>query len=66
MNKALFVVNVALKSTYDGATTDSLGKYSFISRENGDQLLEASISGYNLVAQKITIGSIPIQQDLAL
>ena len=65
-NKGLFGVNIVLKNTYDGATTDSLGKYSFTSTEKGDQLLEASILGYNLVAQKITIGSIPIQQDFAL
>ena len=65
-NKALFGVSIVLKNTYDGATTDSFGKYNFTTVEKGEQLLEASISGYNTISQKITIGSTPLLQDIAL
>ena len=65
-NKALYGVSIVLKNTYDGATTDSLGKYTFTTVEKGEQLLEASITGFNSVSQKITIGSSPVLQDIAL
>lgn len=65
-NKPLFGVSVTLKNTYDGATTDSLGKYLFTTLEKGEQQLEATTSGYNMAAQKIIIGVEPIIQNLSL
>ena len=50
-NKALYGVSIVLKNTYDGATTDSLGKYTFTTVERGERFLEASITGFNSVLQ---------------
>ena len=65
-NKPLAGVSVQLKNTYDGATSDSVGNYSFTTDEKGEQVLEISSSGYFAVLQKIAIGSSPIVQNIAL
>lgn len=65
-NKPIYGVSVVLKNTYDGATTDSSGKYYFTTTEKGNQFLELTISGYNAVLQKIVISSAPIVLNLAL
>ena len=65
-NKFLYGVSITLKNTYDGATTDSLGNYSFTTTEKGDQILEATITGYNLATQKIVIGSAALVQNIIL
>ncbi len=65
-NRPLRGVSIALKNTYDGATTDLAGRYSFVTSEKGDQLLEATISGYYSISQKITIGSAALKQDISL
>ncbi|MEO9803931.1 MAG: TonB-dependent receptor [Reichenbachiella sp.] len=39
-------VNVFIKDTYDGATTDMNGNYSFDTFEKGNQILVASFIGY--------------------
>lgn len=65
-NRPLRGVSIALKNTYDGATTDLAGRYSFVTSEKGDQLLEATISGYYSRSQKITIGSAALKQDISL
>ena len=54
-NKALAGVSIVLKNTYDGATTDSAGNFSFSTTENGEQVFEASSSGYKTFEQKISI-----------
>jgi vitamin B12 transporter len=54
-NKPLAGVSISLKSTYDGATTDSTGNFSFTTIEKGEQIIVASSSGYRPFEQKITI-----------
>lgn len=54
-NKPLSGISITLKDTYDGATSDSLGNYSFSTSEKGAQILVASSSEYNEVNQPITI-----------
>lgn len=44
--KPISGVSITLKETYDGATTDSLGNFSFITTEKGNRILEATITGY--------------------
>jgi hypothetical protein len=56
-NKSLAGVSIALKNTYDGATTDSAGNFTFTTTEKGEQILQASSSGYRPFDQKITIAS---------
>ncbi len=53
--KPISGVSVTLKDTYDGATTDSLGNYSFTTTEKGRKTLETSIVGYKSYEQEINI-----------
>ncbi|MGZ8558399.1 MAG: TonB-dependent receptor [Chitinophagaceae bacterium] len=54
-SKALYGVSISLKDTYDGATTDSSGIFSFKTMEKGEQLLVASSVGHKLYEQKIKL-----------
>jgi len=65
-NKPLSGASVQLKNKYDGATSDSLGNYSFSTDEKGEQVLEVTISGYFAVLQQISIASGPIVQNISL
>ncbi len=65
-NKPLVGVSIVLKNTYDGATTDSLGNYSFSTTETGDQVIEASSSGYRSFEQKVTISSVNLTISIIL
>ncbi|RXK83376.1 TonB-dependent receptor [Filimonas effusa] len=49
------LASVTLKNSYDGATTDSMGRYSFQTTETGAQLLVISIMGYKPFEQTIII-----------
>lgn len=59
-NKPLAGVSIVLKNTYDGATTDSAGNFVFATTEKGEQVIEATASGYRSFEQKITIGNTDI------
>jgi hypothetical protein len=48
-------VSITLKETYDGATTDSSGNYSFKTSEIGEFILSATSVGYKLFEQKIKL-----------
>ena len=48
-------VSITLKDTYDGAITDSLGRFSFKTSEKGELTLVVSSIGYKPFEQKITI-----------
>ena len=65
-NRPLYGVSIVLKNTYDGATTDSMGKYSFTTSEKGEQTLEFTLSGYTAVNKKIILATTPIVQDISL
>ncbi|MEO5893028.1 MAG: TonB-dependent receptor [Ferruginibacter sp.] len=65
-NKPLAGVSITLKNTYDGATSDSSGNYSFVTTEKGAQQLDASITGYNAISQNITISADPILLNITL
>ncbi|MGC4100223.1 TonB-dependent receptor [Ferruginibacter sp.] len=65
-NKPLRGISVVLKDTYDGATTDSLGNFSFTTSEKGDQVIEITASGFKSFEQKITIAGANITVPVAL
>ena len=65
-NKPLYGVSISLLNSYDGATTDSLGNYRFTTTEKGERQLEVTISGFNIVYQKLLIGSDSIVQNISL
>jgi hypothetical protein len=48
-------VSVSLKDSYDGATSDSAGKFSFTTTEKGSQVLAASAIGYKLFEMPILL-----------
>src|SRR6476620_8337159 len=54
-NHPVVGVSIALKDSYDGATTDSSGKFSFTTSEKGSQLLTATAVGYKLFENPISI-----------
>ncbi len=53
-------VSITLKDTYDGATTDSMGNFSFTTSEKGKQILATSVIGYRPYEQELSIGTAPI------
>jgi vitamin B12 transporter len=65
-NRPLMGVSISIKNSYDGATTDSAGRFSFETSEKGSQVLEASISGYRPFEQPITLGTEPIALTISL
>ena len=50
-------VSITIKDSYDGATTDSTGHYSFKTTETGPHTITASSIGFKAFEQPITIGS---------
>jgi len=58
--------SITLKDTYDGATTDSLGRFSFKTSEKGEFTLVVSSVGYKPFEQKITVGKTNLNFDVVL
>lgn len=61
-NKGISDVNVTLKNTYDGATTDANGNFTFETSEKGNQILSFTHSKYNDIEKAIVIEN----QDLSV
>ncbi len=59
-------VSIAIKDSYDGATSDSLGKYTFTTTDKGRQILVFSSVGFREVLQEITIADAPLTFDIFL
>ena len=59
-------VSITLKGSYDGATSDSAGNFSFLTTETGKKVFEASIIGYRPFEQEISIASAPITLNITL
>ena len=58
--------SVSLKDTYDGAVSDSTGKYTFVASEKGEFTFLVTNIGYRSFEQKITIGTAPITMDASI
>lgn len=65
-NKPLVAASITLKDTYDGATTDSLGRFSFSTTEKGAFVLEASLTGYSTYIKNIQIDGKDITLDISI
>jgi vitamin B12 transporter len=65
-NHAIQGVSISIKDSYDGATTDSLGNFSFRTSEKGEQTVTASCIGYNGTEQKVTLASDAITINLVM
>jgi vitamin B12 transporter len=59
-------VSIALKDSYDGATSDSLGIFSFVTTEKGKKTFEASIIGFKPFEQEINIENSPITLNITM
>lgn len=46
-------VNIAIKGSYDGATTAADGSFSFTTAAAGNQVLSAALTGYQLIELKV-------------
>jgi vitamin B12 transporter len=64
--KPLAGVSIVLKGTYDGATTDSAGNFSFTTTESGPQVVEASSAGYRPFEQPVTVATTEITLSVTL
>jgi len=58
--------SIAIKDSYDGATADSSGRYSFKTTEKGKQVLIVSNIGFKTVEQPISIEGAAITLDITL
>jgi vitamin B12 transporter len=65
-NKPLHGASISLVNTYDGATTDSAGNYSFTTTEKGAQQLQATMSGYSTYNKNVSIDGKDIAQDISI
>ncbi|MBK7884884.1 MAG: TonB-dependent receptor [Chitinophagaceae bacterium] len=65
-NKPLQGVSITLKDTYDGATTDSSGNFSFTTTETGQQTIVATIVGYRSEEQKINLSNSEINFNISM
>ena len=64
--KGVAGASIAIKGSYDGATSDSVGNYSFTTTENGVQTFEVSIIGYKTTESTLTISGLPILLNISL
>jgi vitamin B12 transporter len=54
-NAVINGASIAIKASYDGAVTDSTGKFNFRTTEKGEQILIVSAIGYKTYEQKINL-----------
>lgn len=65
-NNPVSGVSITIKDSYDGATSDSAGKYSFKTTEKGQQLLVVSSIGYTTVEQPLKLEGVNLTLDITL
>ncbi len=65
-NAPLPGANIYIKDSYDGATSDADGKFSFISDETGDAVLVVSFVGYKSSETNLTLDGKPKNVDVVL
>jgi hypothetical protein len=65
-NKPLAGVSITIKDSYDGATSDSAGNFSFNTDEKADHILEVTATGYKPFEQKVNLNGVPITQNISL
>ncbi|HYH16468.1 MAG TPA: TonB-dependent receptor, partial [Flavisolibacter sp.] len=58
--------SISIKDSYDGATSDSAGRFVFKTTDKGDQILIVSAIGYKTYEQKITLSEKEQQVNISL
>lgn len=64
--RPLFGVSIAIKDSYDGTVSDSLGNFSFTSTEKGTQVLEATLQGYESYRKSVSLSGDTLIVDIAV
>jgi vitamin B12 transporter len=65
-NQPLRGASVTVKDTYDGASTDSLGRFSFNTAEKDSQVVEISNIGFKAFSKKVLLNGEPIVLNVSL
>lgn len=65
-NKGIKEVSISIKDSYDGATSDANGNFSFHTSEKGNQVLVFKANDFDTLEKPIDIGTEPIQLEIAL
>lgn len=65
-NRPITGASVSLKDSYDGATTDSLGRYQFHTSEKGLATLEVTYTGYSSGSAQVSLSEKNTQQNFTL
>jgi hypothetical protein len=65
-NRPVAGASIAIKDSYDGATTDSLGNFSFVTTEKGAKVVEITFLGYNSSEQNVTLAAEPVILNVSL
>jgi len=58
--------NVYLEGSYDGATTDAEGKFSFTTAKKGKVILKASFIGYETFTKELELTGVPVKLEIRL
>ncbi len=58
--------SITIRDSYDGATTDSLGRFSFTTTEKGEVVIVVTNVGYKPYEQKIVLSNEPVKIDIVL
>lgn len=64
--KPLAAASITLKDTYDGATTDSTGRFSFATTEKGQKTLVVTAIGYKGFEQEVNLDATPAPFSFAM
>lgn len=65
-NRPLPGASIGLRDSYDGATSDSLGRFRFTTSEKGKKVLEVSVIGYRKFELELELGNTDLIQDIRL
>ncbi|MEO9020811.1 MAG: TonB-dependent receptor [Ginsengibacter sp.] len=65
-NHPVVGASISIKDSYDGTTSDSLGKFSFITSDTGEQIVEVTSSGYKPFQEKIKIDRVSLLINITL
>ena len=58
--------SITIVDSYDGGTTDSLGKFSFVTIEKGSKILNATLTGFSTYSSKLNISSTDINLNITV
>jgi CarboxypepD_reg-like domain/TonB-dependent Receptor Plug Domain len=59
-------VNISIKGSYDGVSTDVNGHYQFVSEELGTKILVVTFIGFKTFEREVQLNGTPIRLDVAM